>query len=323
MKYLKSTLILLSVFFLLGGTGCKTQQGGQADTSAYKDTKALLWKVTGKKVKQASYVFGTIHMIPSEDYFLPEYVDNALKGSDEVFFEVNTDDMNNPAMMMGMMNMMFMEDKTLKDLLSEEDYKLVKKKLNENPMMALLGEQADRIKPMFLSSMIDQGDMGLDPLSGGMDMGNMKSYEMELTKIAKAEGKPIDGLETLEFQMGLFDKIELEDQAKMLVEAIRSDGKDKEGEGTEDSISKMVNLYKEQDIHSLYSMINAQSEGSGVSEFEDQFLTERNKNWIPLMAKTMSENTAFFAVGAGHLGGKQGVLELLRNEGYIVTPVLK
>ncbi|MGB1217513.1 MAG: TraB/GumN family protein [Saprospiraceae bacterium] len=322
MKYIQNTLILFSLFFLIGNTGCKTQGAGvKSDASTYKNEKALLWKVTGKKVKKESYVFGTIHMIPSKDYFLPEYVDNALKSSDEVFFEINTDDMNNPAMMMGMMNMMFMEDKTLKDLLNEEDYKLVKEKLNDNPLMALLGEQADRIKPMFLSSMMDQGDMGIDPLSGGMDMGDMKSYEMELTKIAKAEGKPIDGLETLEFQMGLFDKIDLEDQAKMLVEAIRSEGEDEEG--AEDTITKMVELYKMQDVHALYSMINAQSEGSGVSEFEDQFLTERNKNWIPLMAKTMSENTAFFAVGAGHLGGKQGVLELLRKEGYTVTPVLK
>ncbi len=151
---------------------------------------------------------------------------------------------------------------------------------------------------------------------GGMDLGSMKSYEMEFTDMAKNKDIPIGGLETIAFQMSMFDSISLEDQAEMLVETLNgSDGE------KDNAIEKMVALYTEQDIPGLYKMIRAQSEGS--SDFEDKFLTMRNKNWIPLMNEAMSEEVTFFAVGAGHLGGEQGVVALLRKEGYVVSPVLK
>ncbi len=319
----------LALTFVIGTSSCsgtkKTASHTKNSTTEKlaANDKALLWKIAGKNLKQPSYLFGTIHMIPSDDYFMPTYVEKALEKSDKVFFEINTDDMGDMSMMTSLMDMMFMEEgTTLKDLLNEEDYKKVKSKLSDNPLMMLMGDMTDRIKPLFLSSMLEQGDMGggsgMNPLGGGgMDMGNMKSYEMEFTTMAKAQNKPIEGLETIAFQMSMFDSISLEDQASMLVQALEGSGDE-----SKNAIDEMVKLYTQQDVPGLYDMIVSQSEGAS-SDFEDKFLTLRNKNWIPLMAEAMLKETTFFAVGAGHLGGEQGVVGLLRKEGYLVTPVKK
>lgn len=312
--------------FVLTSTSCNGAK--QAATSqnvngsfAAKE-KALLWKISGKKLKKPSYLFGTIHMIDEKDFFMPDYVKTAFDKSTKVVFEINTEEMTDMSMMGNMMNMIMMEGSTtLKDLLSEEDYTKVKKKLNENPMMMMMGDMVDKIKPMFLSAMIGQegGEGGgMDPFGGGgMGMGgSTKSYELEFTEMAKKAEKPISGLETIAFQMSMFDSISLEDQAKMLVQALEGD----EGEG-EDMMAQMVKLYTTQDIPGLHQMIREQSAGS--ADFEDKLLTMRNKNWIPLMEEKMPLDVTFFAVGAGHLGGEEGVIGLLRKEGYIVTPVLK
>ncbi len=315
--------------FVVGTSGCTGAKQAGASNSAVSGSlaakeKALLWKISGKKLKQPSYLFGTIHMISEEDFFMPKYVEAAFAKSKKVVFEINTDKMNDMSMMSSLMDMMFMEDgTTLKDLLSEDDYKRVKEKLGNNPLMMMMGDMVDKIKPLFLSSMLEQGDLGGgggNPFGGGgMDMGSMKSYEMEFTQMAKKQEKPIDGLETIAFQMSMFDSISLEDQAKMLVQALDA-GDEADGEA-ENVLDEMVKLYTQQDIPGLHAMIREQSEGS--SEFEDKFLTLRNKNWIPLMAEAMTQQITFFAVGAGHLGGEEGVVGLLRKEGYVVTPVLK
>jgi uncharacterized protein YbaP (TraB family) len=318
------------ITFVLGASSCSgSRQAVQVDPNASyaPKEKALLWQINGKKIKKNSYLYGTIHMIEREDFFMPDYVKEAFSKSKKIIFEINPEEMNEGALIGQMMRMMFMpEGTTLKDLLGEEDYTKVKQKLNENPMVSMLGEMVDRIKPIILSALLEQGDMGADgggsdPLGGGLLGGGMgediTSYEGEFTIMAQEEDKPMGGLETVEFQMSMFDSIDLEDQAQMLVEALNSDGSS--AEDGADMLDQMVELYKDLDVHGLYMMIHEQSSGS--MDFEEQFLTMRNKNWIPLMRDMMKEQPTFFAVGAGHLGGEEGVIALLRKEGYILTPI--
>ena len=58
-----------------------------------------------------------------------------------------------------------------------------------------------------------------------------------------------------------------------------------------------------------------------MAPYEELLLVRRNENWIPVMERIMREGSAFFAVGAGHLGGPKGVVNLLRQAGYTVEPV--
>ena len=289
-----------------------TQIGiSQADsTSLVPNKKSLLWKIEGNNLEQTSYLFGTIHIIPKEDYILRESVKTALASTEKITFEINMDDMNDMAVMMPLLMKMFMKnDTTLQDLLSEEDYTFVEEHFKKSALplpMTFLG----KMKPMFLTMLDPEGMGGFD-----MSSGESVSYEMKLYEIAQNQKKEIGGLETAEYQMSVFDKIPYKAQAEMLVEGIRSAG----DSTAANQLQELVHMYKDQDIQAMQTIMEA--EGSDVAGYEDVLLTNRNKNWIPIMGESMRQKPVFFAVGAGHLGGELGVIALLRAEGYTVTAV--
>ncbi|MFT4761914.1 MAG: hypothetical protein ACI9XO_003433 [Paraglaciecola sp.] len=266
--------------------------------------KALLWKITGKDLKMTSYLYGTIHMIDKKDFFLTDATKQAVKESEMLTFEINMDDMTDISAQMGLLTKAFMADnKSLSDLLSEEEYAMVKVHFEKKGLPMFLFE---RIKPMFLTVLADMDLSG----GGGMATGEIVSYEMELMKMGKADNKKMGGLETAEFQMSMFDSIPYEAQAKMLVDVINA------GDAGNEQFEAMVQLYKDQDIQGMQTMF--EGEESGLEGYEDLLLVTRNKNWIPIMGKQMQAMPTMFAVGAGHLGGKSGVIALLREAGYTV-----
>lgn len=285
---------------------------GQTPADHIPTEKALLWEITGKDLSKPSYLFGTIHMIGKSDYVLHKEVSDALGGAQRVTFEINMEKMMDISSLMPLMMKMYMnKDTTLRDLLSIEEYALVKAKFEDLglPLMFL-----ERIKPMFLSMLLSDD---MNPMEGGglgSDDASIISYEMELMKLAKKQEKPIDGLETAEYQMSIFDSIPYKAQAEMLVKSIK-------GEDTEsmDDLDEMVKMYKAQDIQAMQSMMDDDSEGMG--KYEDLLLAGRNRNWIPVMGRMMAKEPTFFAVGAGHLGGAHGVIALLRDAGYTVKAV--
>ena len=77
-------------------------------------------------------------------------------------------------------------------------------------------------------------------------------------------------------------------------------------------------MYKSQDIEAMSRMLGSSDE-TDLAKYESMLITTRNSNWIPIMKKMMQEKVTFFAVGAGHLGGEKGVVNLLRKAGYKVT----
>ncbi|MCB0629994.1 MAG: TraB/GumN family protein [Saprospiraceae bacterium] len=308
---MKKVLIVLGA--LLGVTGMAWSQV-KVDEQFIPTEKALLWKISGKDLQQPSYLFGTIHIIDKEDYFFTPYMQKALDEAQSVAFEIDMEDMTDFSKIVGMMSSMYMKDnKTLRDLLSEEDYELVSDHFNEMGLPLMLLE---RIKPMFLSVLAGGGENMMGFGQGGDEAeGGMVSYEMELTEAAKAKQKDIAGLETMEFQMSLFDSIPYDAQAKMLMSSIKAEKADT----GENQLDQMVKMYKEQDIQGMQNMMD--SDPDGLGGYEELLLQKRNRNWIPQMAEMMGAGSVFFAVGAGHLGGEEGVISLLRQAGYEVTPV--
>jgi uncharacterized protein len=289
--------------FILGLISCNTTKVKQDQ----KLDNALLWEVKGKGIAKPSYVYGTIHMIPSESYFLPKGTLSAVDNCEELFFEIDMKDMSDMNAMMGMMNKIFMKDGlTLKDLLSETDYKLVNDYFSKLGLPMFMME---KIKPMFLSAFA-MADM--NPAS--MKEGKVKSYEMEFYEIAKNKNMSTGGLETIEFQISVFDSIPYKDQAKMLVDELRNQN----GEA-DNSFKEMVKIYKDQNINAMYALM--QTGDSSLGEHEDILLTGRNTNWIPQIIAQAKKKPTFFAVGAGHLGGPMGVINLLKKQGLKVTAV--
>jgi uncharacterized protein YbaP (TraB family) len=314
--------ILFFCLFTLVSTGIMAQRADQAPAASplaptTTDT-TLLWRISAPGVEAPSYLYGTIHLIPEEDYFLPNTVVAALNESAEVVFEIDPRDMQNPAKIMGLFNKINMRgDTSLEDLLPKAQYDSVEAYFSDSGLPFFLFK---KMKPLFLSAMVGQ-DMQAMGQGGGMAAGGMKSYEMELTEIAQKADKEISGLETMEFQLSLFDSIPYSAQAMMLFEAVKADMGGAE-DGGPNQLDEMVAMYKRKAVAEMANSIS--DETAGVARFEELLLTKRNKNWIPMIRDAMEAQgggSLLFAVGAGHLGGEQGVIALLRGAGLTVEPV--
>lgn len=281
---------------ILGSCSTSKKTTGKSDVIPAEN--ALLWSVTGKGLNSPSYVYGTIHMICKEDFIFSSTLKQKLNDSKSIYLELDMDD---PSMMIKMATMAIMKDHTLQDLMSETDYKTLSQFVKDTlgmPMMLF-----NKMKPITLMSLIYTK---LLPCS------STESYEMKMVEIAKSSKKEIRGLETIEEQMGVFDKIPDSVEAQMIMEMIRTMPAQRK------QMTEMVEAYKKEDLQKLAAQLSESPEWKG---FEDILLANRNRNWIPIMETAMKQGTQIFAVGAGHLPGKDGVINLLRAAGYTVTPV--
>ncbi len=284
----------------------------KADTNqtVEKLEKSLLWEISGKELVKPSFLYGTIHIINKDDFVLTDETKTAFDKSERITFEINMEELNNFTVIFTIMSKVLMPDNiTLKELLSEEEYTFVKGKLSELGFPAIMMGMLERVKPMFLTTF---ASTDMDP--NGLQNGSMVSYEMEFMKMAQEMEKEMGGLETVEYQISIFDSIPLKDQAQMLVESMKA-----ESEGS-NQLKEMVEIYLSEDIDGMQQMFK-EEEGGGIEGFEDVLLINRNHNWIPIMQEMMKEKPTFFAVGAGHLGGEHGVIRLLRKEGYTLKPL--
>ena len=141
-----------------------------------------------------------------------------------------------------------------------------------------------------------------------------QSYEETFVKMAKNENKEVLGLETVQEQFGALDKMGMKKQADlMLVKMIENWNEGKQ------ELKQLISDYKNQDIEAMFEDMSKSK--SMDAEFENDLLVNRNQNWIPKIQKITKEKPTFFAVGAGHLGGKKGVISLLREAGFTVKAV--
>lgn len=305
MTFVKSIALTCAVIF--GWTGLIPSAHAQKAPSTDPLEKSLLWKVTGKGIKP-SYLFGTIHIIGAKDYIWTPTMDKALKKTQKLVTEI---DMSKQlTMAMEMMQLAPMKDgKTLQDLLSKEDYAMVEKYFTEEAKSAeakMTFSVAQNWQPMLLMS----------ALYPEMIDGPIKMYEMELVKIAKREDMEFGGLESVKDQMEVFHGIPYDEQAETLVETIQEL---KKSDGVNTELQTMIDGYKTQDVD---GMLEAMGEELEEMSNQEALINDRNKNWIPKIIAMSKKTRTFYAVGAGHLGGENGVIRLLRKQGFKVTPVL-
>ncbi len=277
---------------LLSILGLFTVQGQELKNS-------LLWEISGNGLTQSSYLYGTIHM--TCDATLSEKVKQALDDTTLLVLELDMDD---PSMQMGMMKGLYMKDgKTINDLVSEEDYKILEKFTLENIGMPL--KMMKTFKPFFITAMLYPKLLGCP----------VQSYEAELMKVAHEQEEEVLGLETIEEQMSVFDDIPYEDQA---IDLLRS-AKDSL-EYDKATFEKMLTLYENQDIEGMGKMME-EDKNLSTTKHKDKMLDNRNINWISKIEAFSKSQPTFFGVGAGHLSGENGVINLLRKAGYSIKPV--
>jgi uncharacterized protein YbaP (TraB family) len=264
-----------------------------------KNETSLLWEISGKNLKQPSYLFGTVHMICKEDFFLPEVVRTKFTAAEEIFLELDMDD---PAMMMKMMTMMQLpKGQTIKQLFGDTAFAAFDKKYQKITGMSAV--MFNTFKPFMLMTMLTEKSLSCN---------TRESYEQTFMAMAAKEKKDIKGLEKMEDQIAVFDGIPDSVEIANLKNMI--DNFDKSIE----EFKKLVAVYKQQDVEALFKLTTASPE---LMDAQNDLLVKRNNNWIPVMQKNMEAKACFFAVGAAHLGGDIGVINLLRKQGYTVKPV--
>ena len=257
---------------------------------------SLLWEITGNGLQQPSYLFGTIHMICKEDFVFSALAKEKFNASKQVYLELDMDDPQLQAVMMGQMQLPGKE--SLKNKLGGGDFNkldsFLKKELGMNLAMF------DRFKPMMVMSLLAQRLLSC---------AEIESYELSFVKMASEQSKELLGLERIEDQVAVFDAIPDSLEIRSIMNMVNH------FESQRKEFSRMAALYLAQDIESLYQLMATSPEMMGSQEL---LLDRRNRNWIPVMESAMKQSSTFFAVGAGHLAGSQGVLELLRKQGYKV-----
>jgi uncharacterized protein len=286
------------VLMLAGFISGNAQKGKQKPLE-----KSLLWEISGNGLAKPSYLYGTIHMICKDDASLGDSLIAAIQRSDRVYFEVDMD--NLMEMVMALKDFKMRNDTTLSDLLSKEDYEKVKRYM-ESKSSLLPFSKLETFKPMLVSSLLMESDAGCE-----------KAVAMEqlILEEAKKSRKRVEGLETMSYQASIFDSIPYKLQAEQLLKYVKDEGSKTQADK---QFEEMVDAYKDQDIEKLGAFIN---EDDGLGGYGDLLLYNRNRNWVQKLKTIMPEKSVIIAVGAGHLAGENGVIKLLRKEGYIVKPV--
>jgi len=297
---MKNVLLIVCLFCLFACSSSKKTTAIAPPKDEVVIENALLWQVSGKGLSSPSYVYGTIHIICKEDFPSSGTLTEKFREAKNIYPELDMDD---PNMMMKMASLSMMKGQSMKDLMSPADYTYLSAYMKDSlgmPMMLF-----NKMKPITLMSLL---------YTKALPCSASESYEQTMVAMAKQQKKDIKGLEKIEDQMAVFDKIPDSVEAKMILDMIKNMPEQKA------QFAQMVDAYKKEDLKSLS---NAMSESPEWKGFEDIMLTNRNKNWIPVMETAMKESTTLFAVGAGHLYGKEGVINLLRQAGYTVTPVVQ
>lgn len=266
------------------------------------NSNSLCWKVTGPGLSQASYVFGTIHLISKKDFFLSKPTEAAFKTCKTLALEVDLNMDKDTKRSVGK-SAILPDGKSIDDYCTSEELNTIKSFMSDSVKISGLKIKLySRLKPIYLQSILLKEQLKGD-----------KSYEETFAKKAKKNKMNQVGLEAIDLQMKILDTIPVQTQIKDMVTSI------KEGKASIRVFNEMIQVYKTQNIEKLHQL--TVSEDSGIANFEDVFLNNRNESWIPVIENLISKQATFIAVGAAHLGGERGVLNLLKLKGYTIEPI--
>ncbi|RLD78360.1 MAG: hypothetical protein DRJ10_10475 [Bacteroidetes bacterium] len=293
MSYKKYFLMIVYVLLTVSHINAQQTDGISVENS-------LLWKISGNELIEDSYLFGTIHIIPEDDFFYTESIKSAFELSKKLVMEVDLD-IAFSAQLSLMQKMMLPDGKSISSYMTDKEYNKLEVYLKDSIGLSGISIMLiDKIKPMFSFSVILEEKIK-----------NIKVYEMHFMELAKKRKMKVVGLETLEEQVSIIDNIPIESQVKMLL--AMTDSKD-----VVEEYFEMLDVYKKERINELYEYSKEDRE---LEKYTDDLLVNRNQKWISKLTEQMKESSCFIAVGSGHLAGETGLVNLLRNEGYVLSVV--
>lgn len=265
--------------------------------------KSLLWKVSGGNTKGDCYIYGTFHLgVKPTEKKLHQY-DSLIKLCEAFYGEMNFDSVNQNSIL----KHAFLSGRTLESCFNPNDYKWVSRYLKDSFDTDI--NDYKKFKPAFIQTIL----AAMEVLKSDQVDDKSFSIDKELFTLAKSHHKIMRGFETDEDQaVILFDKHTVEEQATQLVKSLK-------GEKIVDTTitTKLFKYYREQDLEGLEKLAKQSEEEMDMNSLVDQ----RNSKWVDIFTKQCNQYTMYIAVGALHLPGDTGLLNLLKQKGYTVTPV--
>ncbi len=263
----------------------------------------LLWEISGEGLEQPSYLFGTIHIQDGRVFQFSDSVFIAMNSCEVFASEIELGNSNALALSQ---HFLLPADSTLRDIYTPEEYMQIKEAVEEhtNQSMAIV----DHLKPIAV--------IGLLTISDSV-AGNAPPVAMDifLFQEASKRDKLTVGIETVEEQMAVLDLMPKE----ALLDHI-----DQLGEA-DPLYDRLINAYRHEELDTLHQLIASEMDSapdSTANAFYDALMPLRNHKMATRIAKLIEQRSAFVAIGAGHLAGNDGVVNLLRENGFTVKPIM-
>ena len=270
---------------------------------AFSANAQLLWKVSGNGLNQPSYIIGTHHLAPFSIMDSIAGLKKAMNETQQVYGEMKMSEMQSPATMEKMQKAMMIEsDTTLNSLLSPKDFETANKFCKENLMVDL--NMAPKLKPAFLLNNV----VVMAYVKHIEKFNPQEQLDTFFQSQAIQNGKKVDGLETAEFQFNLlFNGSSLQRQAQLLMCTLNHI------ETEVENLKRLTNAYMNQDLNTMLK-ISEERKGDQCDALpgeENVLIYNRNKAWAEKLPAIMKAAPTFVAVGALHLPGEKGLLNLL------------
>lgn len=285
-----------------------------SEAKALENTQALLWRVEKQGIAP-SHLFGTMHLSDRRITTLSPAVSDALKNAKTVVLEVG--DLSPSAVAAAMTSttgadFIYTNGKTLEEELSPEEFATVVKAVSAS---GLPGEAAKMLKPWLVSTIMSVSDCERRLTASGA-----KVLDMQLADRAKAAKIPVAGLETVEQQLTALASVPEDQQLQMLRVSLKHYAR------TADLMETVLQLYLKRNMGAALPFQSALAAQMGVPDtafdgFKKSLLVDRNARMKEGAATYLDKGNAFIAVGALHLPGKTGLVTLLREAGYTLTPI--
>ena len=271
-----------------------------------------LWKIE-KSGLRPSYLFGTMHLTDPRVIDLTSEAKTAFDGADTVVIE--TTEILDPkvsakALLARPDLMMFMDETTLTSFLNKDQIAILEKGLKARgiPLVTV-----NKMKPWMIAGLVALPACEMKRKQGGAPF-----LDIKLAKDAEAAGKKIDGLETIAEQLDAMAALPMKMHLKGLVETLAL------GDKMDDVMETMIALYVEGRTGTIMPFLKliapaGLDKTEGYGDFEETMILARNRVMATRAEKILADGNAFIAVGALHVPGDKGLVELFRSAGYTVT----
>jgi uncharacterized protein len=245
--------------------------------------QSILWEISGNGLSSPSYMMGTLKFIGEKEFFIPAEAHASLKNK----------------------AVHFPEGKSLKTELKPDDYAALTHFFEREFKVpaSKFEHQYGKLIPLALSISMTRLSLGE----------RVKFYDIELLKEAKKNKLETYSLEPIEREAQALHEYPINDQIKALMHSVAN------FETQKKEFQQVMKDYPQGDLEEIFQYTLHPTENNPV--FIEAFYTKRNQEWLPKLDKMMHENSSFIAIGVSHLEGEKGMLALLKEKGYTLTPV--